>query len=1019
MLTLFRPKASGPPQGYKYWAFISYSHRDSSWGDWLHRKLETFVVPAQIIGKDISAGVPRRLYPVFRDREELPTAAALSSNIETALRESKYLIVIGSPNAARSLWVNNEIETFKRLGGSDRILCLVVDGEPNASADRAGEECFPLALRYRYDAAGQRTDVRSEPLAADARPGKDGKRNALLKIIAGVLGIDYAKLKDREGRRRARQLAAVGSLVGAAILLFAGQQFLAYRNLAVEHAATERALLESELRLAESQVARGGMLEERNDYTGAKNAYAQAYAIQARHAVSDLAARLGYLSAQEHLPDPLLRFRADTPVSALAVDGTGCCLVTGHDDGSIAVWKTDAGQPRRTPVSTAPIAGLGLIAGSSQAVVVDRLGRVVVVDIDAGSSRVASDGALGTVSAVVVMPNGQVLLAVTLPPAPSAADPSKQEPRSRVIHYDALTQNIVRDFLFPGPVRALALSPDGTSIFVADEIAVEIVFDPGPAIRRRFVGNKASKDFSSHGFVYQFRIDSMAVSADGGTLALGYSDGILEFWDLNTGKQTYGTRVLVGSIGTLHDGNEGKAFLFGDNDGRVRAVEQKKRRNLHRHIAPVVALALTPDGTTIVSTDGHDIALYSGGDSATWLHRIGHDAGMMPTADFSPDSRLMVTHELLDETIHVWSVASQVRLVSIAFDDTVTAAYFVSANELLVALSSGRVFLYDLVKRQETSRLREAGGSEIDAFTLSKNRQRWAVMSGAQVTVADVHGKNQTHLPVAVSKQGAVLTLSHDGSRIAVAAAGQVTVWTAADRRRLQQIDLPPGQAIGAMVLSDDDTMLVTAHEDARLRVWDIPSGRMVRTIRGHEGGLVTALALMPDNRTVISGGFNGDLRFWEIGEGNELHKVDVGPPIRKLTVSPTGVLALGVFGDSNVYGEIDLVLLDSTPGRTLIEASGSFSRGPQAIATRKQAFVSMADWYRTRGRCPEAIRLYDLAWQVDRRFPGEPDGMIDCLTKTDNEARALSVLETIAANGAERDNDIAARLWLRYLEAR
>ena len=26
----------------KYWAFLSYSHADRQWGDWLHKALETY-----------------------------------------------------------------------------------------------------------------------------------------------------------------------------------------------------------------------------------------------------------------------------------------------------------------------------------------------------------------------------------------------------------------------------------------------------------------------------------------------------------------------------------------------------------------------------------------------------------------------------------------------------------------------------------------------------------------------------------------------------------------------------------------------------------------------------------------------------------------------------------------------------------------------------------------------------------------------------------------------------------------
>jgi hypothetical protein len=78
--------------------------------------------------------------------------------------------------------VNEEILAFKRLGREDRIFCLIVGGEPNATdiPSREQEECFPPALRFRLGPDGGLSVARTEPIAADARPGKDGKSNAKL-----------------------------------------------------------------------------------------------------------------------------------------------------------------------------------------------------------------------------------------------------------------------------------------------------------------------------------------------------------------------------------------------------------------------------------------------------------------------------------------------------------------------------------------------------------------------------------------------------------------------------------------------------------------------------------------------------------------------------------------------------------------------------------------------------------------------------------------------------------------------
>ena len=202
-----------------YRAFLSYSHSDVKWASWLHRSLESYRPPKHLVGVVTDKGaVPKRLAPVFRDREELSSATDLGTAIGEALRKSASQIVICSPRAARSRWVNEEILNYKRLGREDRIFCLIVDGEPNASDDpaQAQNECFPPALRYKLGADGNLTTTRTEPIAADARPGKDGRSNARLKLIAGVLGVGFDTLRRREQQRRTRTLFAIASsaLVG-------------------------------------------------------------------------------------------------------------------------------------------------------------------------------------------------------------------------------------------------------------------------------------------------------------------------------------------------------------------------------------------------------------------------------------------------------------------------------------------------------------------------------------------------------------------------------------------------------------------------------------------------------------------------------------------------------------------------------------------------------------------------------------------------------------------------------------
>jgi tetratricopeptide (TPR) repeat protein len=209
----------------KYKAFLSYSHRDERWAKWLHKSLEAYRPPKALVAEHVGSGsIPKRLSPVFRDREELPSATDLGAVISEALSQSACQIIICSPNAARSRWVNEEILAFKRLGREGRIFCLIVDGEPNASdiPGQSEQECFPNALRFRIGADGELSQQRSEPIAADAREGKDGKNNALLKLIAGMLGVGFDALKRREQHRYHRRMALTATAAFGGMVITTG-----------------------------------------------------------------------------------------------------------------------------------------------------------------------------------------------------------------------------------------------------------------------------------------------------------------------------------------------------------------------------------------------------------------------------------------------------------------------------------------------------------------------------------------------------------------------------------------------------------------------------------------------------------------------------------------------------------------------------------------------------------------------------------------------------------------------------
>jgi hypothetical protein len=206
---------------FKFKAFISYSHTDRETADWLHKALERYRIPKELHGTPGCDGpIPKQLFPVFRDRAELASSPDLSAAIRDALRASAYLIVVCSPAAARSRWVNQEILEFIRLGRGGRIHALIADGDPAKTPENGG--CFPPALHSKLSPDGEVVaDPSREVLATDLRPEADGKDDARLKLIAGLLGIPFNALRRREAAAARRRLLMTQGIAATMALLLA------------------------------------------------------------------------------------------------------------------------------------------------------------------------------------------------------------------------------------------------------------------------------------------------------------------------------------------------------------------------------------------------------------------------------------------------------------------------------------------------------------------------------------------------------------------------------------------------------------------------------------------------------------------------------------------------------------------------------------------------------------------------------------------------------------------------------
>lgn len=201
----------------KYFAFISYNSKDLKWGKQLQRKLEHYRLPATLCSERGWGRTP--LKPIFFAPTDIQPGD-LTEEIKKRLRDSQHLIVICSPNSARSEWVGKEIAYFHSLGRTKNIHFFIVDGVPHSGNPET--ECFnPVVQELGLP----------EILGANIhekihRWAWLNKERAYVQLISKLLGVEFDSIWQRHKRLMMQKIAGwclgllivITSLVGVWIV---------------------------------------------------------------------------------------------------------------------------------------------------------------------------------------------------------------------------------------------------------------------------------------------------------------------------------------------------------------------------------------------------------------------------------------------------------------------------------------------------------------------------------------------------------------------------------------------------------------------------------------------------------------------------------------------------------------------------------------------------------------------------------------------------------------------------------
>lgn len=200
---------------FKYFAFISYNSKDTDWGKKLQKKLEHYKLPSAICSEHGWKRKPIR--PVFFAPTDIQPGG-LSNELQERLKAAQHLIVICSPNSAKSEWVGREIEFFYNLGRANNIHFFIVEGTPHSGNPET--ECFNPVI----DKLGLPEILGANIHEKIYRQPWLNKERAYVQLISKLLGVEFDSIWQRHKRLLFRRTVAwtVGGIAVIAAMIIIG-----------------------------------------------------------------------------------------------------------------------------------------------------------------------------------------------------------------------------------------------------------------------------------------------------------------------------------------------------------------------------------------------------------------------------------------------------------------------------------------------------------------------------------------------------------------------------------------------------------------------------------------------------------------------------------------------------------------------------------------------------------------------------------------------------------------------------
>lgn len=934
-----------------YDAFVSYrqAEPDRRWARWLEDELEGYRTPKEMVR---AHGVRPRLSKVFRDEDELAATSSLTEQVTTALRQSRFLIVVCSPRAAASPWVNAEITYFCGLGRADRVLALLIEGEPATA--------FPPALRElkasrHADTFWQPATGNDGPLAPDVRAEtgantREGRRIAKLRLLAALLNCQFDDLRQREKERQKKrlmlQVSGMVALLAAGLVLWqslqrrverqveelhrtqqarqleeqgrhellAGDPLLAARDLeacyeSLKSNPSYQLLLDTSLRQIKglTYVLRGHAQKiQRVDVQGKDRVVSRSLDGAAR--VWDLkSGQMIHLFGKDgNVGSPILHLELDSEGHRALFVSRPDCYIYDFDKAQQVNLQVSSPSDQVDEAYFAKHANrvVGTVMSLDKT---NYMTKVVTWD-GLDGSQVAGVNVRGSLAAIATDPLGENVLMVGDTNATSTSQPNFQT--RTVLALETSTGRITGS-LTVGAFDDLNPSRDGKTVLIAHKRAFPAVY--------------SARSFQKLYDLHETNVVPLnAYWSPSGKLIRSPDRGGLSVWDAATGKRirTWANLACTAAaidpadshLATVTDTGEIEVFEIGSGK-LIKVMEDRIGwQELQGFFGDDSCLRFSADGRFLIFA-GNSSVIKVWDWSNCWSVRQPMATGTngVVAATFSPDGA-RVAFATVDNSVIV--ADSDTGTTEITLQDsareigerTTDILFSADGKSVLTGSLFGKPRLWDV----EAHKLRAALDFDKKAWVLADTVHIAMSPSGNRFLTLSSIGRGalwdlNTIKQVGLFEAGQLIPYgdvqySADGSRFIVAQGdGRATVFDSAQGR--SQIELgSPGKSLFRAEIGPFGTNALAVDIDGLVTLWNISTGKKTLSLN-QNGPRINDIHFNSDGSSILAAAADGHVRLWSTVTGKGMldlveeklggEPFDVGAPI-DLTLAAGTIVRVG-----------------------------------------------------------------------------------------------------------------------------